>query len=224
MRGIYRRLVDYGFIGRNPFLVAVPKGSPKGGTKRPTQAVPRDKVKAILNMRDAHTHEGLRDRAFLALLFGCAIRLQSALNLKLSDIYEDYVALRHAKGVDYRAQVMPGWVAKRITDFKLARLKEGARDCDPFLVAYYAAGAAKNSPISARTGRRLFKRLMFEAGLPANITPHSARATAITRALEKGQSYREVQELSGHTSVRMVEQYDKRRFDRKNSPAKKLDY
>jgi integrase len=56
------------------------------------------------------------------------------------------------------------------------------------------------------------------------VTPHSARATAITRLLEQGFSHREVQEFSRHSSVLMVEKYDKRRFSLDESPGKKIFY
>lgn len=224
LRGIYRDLVDYGYTSRNPFIVAVPRETERTGVKRPTQAVPRGQVKGILELKDAHTHEGKRDRAFLALLFGCGLRIQEALNLKIDDCQEEHLALRRTKGAEYETQVLPAWVSTKITDFKLCRLKEGAKSCDSFLVEYYADGRPRAHGISQSTGRRLFKRLMADAGLPPGITPHSARATAITKLLEMGLDYREVQEFSRHSSVKMVEQYDKRRFDKKNSPNKKLKY
>lgn len=54
-------------------------------------------------------------------------------------------------------------------------------------------------------------RALTRAGLdPRHYTPHSARATAITKLLADGVPHREVQEFSRHSSVRMVERYDKR--------------
>ncbi len=56
------------------------------------------------------------------------------------------------------------------------------------------------------------------------MSPHSARATAITKLLDSGFSHRDVQEFSRHASVQMVEIYDKRRLQVDESPAKKLEF
>jgi integrase len=62
------------------------------------------------------------------------------------------------------------------------------------------------------------------AGAGRYATPHSARATAITKLLADGIPHREVQEFSRHSSIQMVEWYDKRRFSVEQSPAKELSY
>ena len=59
---------------------------------------------------------------------------------------------------------------------------------------------------------------------PDQYSPHSARATGITKMLEQGIPHRQVQEFSRHSSVRMVELYDKRRIQIDHNPAKVLEY
>jgi integrase len=61
-------------------------------------------------------------------------------------------------------------------------------------------------------------------GAGPHVTPHSARATAITKLLTDGIPHREVQAFSRHASIQMVEHYDKRRFDVERSPAKGLEF
>jgi integrase len=70
----------------------------------------------------------------------------------------------------------------------------------------------------------LFKQYCMAAGAGMYVTPHSARATAITKLLSDGVPHRVVQEFSRHASIQMVEWYDKRRFDVEQSPAKGLVY
>jgi integrase len=70
----------------------------------------------------------------------------------------------------------------------------------------------------------LFKQYCMAAGAGMHATPHSARATAITKLLADGIPHREVQEFSRHSSIQMVEWYDKRRFSVEESPAKELSY
>ncbi len=71
---------------------------------------------------------------------------------------------------------------------------------------------------------RLFKDYLRRFKLNPNYSPHCARVTAITQLLKQGMNHREVQELSRHASVSMVERYDRRRFEIEESPSKKLSY
>jgi integrase len=71
---------------------------------------------------------------------------------------------------------------------------------------------------------RLFKHYCEKAGATQFLTPHSARATAITKLLADGIPHREVQEFSRHSSIQMVELYDKRRLTVEENPGKELDY
>ena len=64
----------------------------------------------------------------------------------------------------------------------------------------------------------------MRAGAGNFVSPHSARATAITKLLSDGFSHREVQEFSRHASIQMVEVYDKRRISIDDNPASDLDY
>ena len=71
---------------------------------------------------------------------------------------------------------------------------------------------------------RLFKEYLARFKLNPDYSPHCARVTAITQLLKQGMNHREVQELSRHASVAMVERYDRRRFEIEESPSKKLSY
>jgi site-specific recombinase XerD len=71
---------------------------------------------------------------------------------------------------------------------------------------------------------RLFKEYLKRFKLNPDYSPHCARVTAITQLLKQGMNHREVQELSRHASVAMVERYDRRRYEIEESPSKKLSY
>ena len=84
--------------------------------------------------------------------------------------------------------------------------------------------AATNRPLSTSGLYSLFTQYCRLAGASKYITPHSARATAITKLLADGIPHRQVQEFSRHSSVQMVEVYDKRRIGVEENPAKDLDF
>jgi integrase len=78
--------------------------------------------------------------------------------------------------------------------------------------------------MSESTLYRRFKEICVRVGLEGDFTPHCARATAITQLLNQGFSHRDIKEFSRHSSIQMVEQYDKRRTSIDDSIAKKLSF
>lgn len=116
---------------------------------------------------------------------------------------------------------MPKWAGDRVQAYLRNRLSEGAANNDPYLVRYSVNGPVK---LLSRCARSLFKKLAVQVGLPRSITPHSGRATAATRLLEKGYDYRQVQEFLRYTSTSMVAVYDKRAFGGTHAPGLELDY
>lgn len=80
--------------------------------------------------------------------------------------------------------------------------------------------AVKNgteAPMTRLQFCNLFKRYARLAGLPASVTPHSARATLVTEALDKEHPVEAVQKTVGHASVTTTLAYDKRRQKMKDS-------
>ncbi len=56
------------------------------------------------------------------------------------------------------------------------------------------------------------------------VSPHDLRRTAITRALDKGLSYRQVQMMSGHKDPKTVMRYDHGRENLEQNAVNFLDY
>jgi integrase len=56
------------------------------------------------------------------------------------------------------------------------------------------------------------------------LSPHDLRRTAITRALDKGLSYRQVQMMSGHRDPKTVMRYDHGRHNLDQNAVNFLDY
>jgi site-specific recombinase XerD len=233
LRRVYRMLIasDLG-ITKNPFDVdRVPPPSKLSGQKRPTEMISFEKVQEIVNLPDEKTPKGLRDKAILALLFGGGLRRSEATKIRITDIkktanHTTYVYLRSTKGRKDASQALPNWSAKIVHALVDQRLKAGASSGDYLLVSYRGPGGlhSTNNPLSNSGLYRLFLRYCKLAGVNNFVSPHSARATAITKLLSSGFTHREVQEFSRHASIAMVEVYDKRRISVDESPAKDLDY
>jgi integrase/recombinase XerD len=56
------------------------------------------------------------------------------------------------------------------------------------------------------------------------VSPHDLRRTAITRALDKGLTYRQVQMMSGHKDPKTVMRYDHHRENLDQNAINFLDY
>jgi integrase len=63
-----------------------------------------------------------------------------------------------------------------------------------------------------------------KAGVLQKVSPHSCRATCISNALDKKATHRSVQYLAGWSTPLMIQRYDKRREELKNSAAFVVDY
>ncbi len=233
LRRIYRMLVSSNLgIGENPFEAdRVPPPPKDAGRKRPTQMIDFDLVMEIVSMPNAETEKGRRDRALLATLFGGGLRRSEVVGLRIGDIKRTssgttYLYLRHTKAKRDAEQALPRWAADYIWALVQERKHQGAMDGDYLFVGFTGKGGQTitTRPMSDTGLYLLFKQYCMAAGAGAFATPHSARATAITKLLADGIPHREVQEFSRHSSIQMVEWYDKRRFSVEESPAKELSY
>lgn len=233
LRRLYRLLIATNLMNNhNPFDTdRVPAPKARSGQKRPTEMIDFDLVQKIISLPDASTPKGLRDHAALALLFGAGLRRSEVVALRLADLRHTptgtpFIRLRSTKAGRDADQGLPSWAADAINTLAESRRVQGAQGGDFLFISYRGRGGkiATNHPLSDNGLYRLFKTYCQQAGAGSSATPHSARATAITKLLADGFGHREVQEFSRHSSVQMVELYDKRRLTVEQSPAKHIKY
>jgi integrase len=233
LRRIYRMLIASNLgIAENPFEAdKVPPPSKDAGRKRPTQMIDFDIVMEIVSLPDPKTPKGRRDRAILATLFGGGLRRSEVIGLRIGDIKKTssgttYLYLRHTKAKKDAEQALPSWAATHLWELIKERKETGAMEGDHLFVGFTGKGGntVTTKPMSDTGVYLLFKQYCMAAGAGRHATPHSARATAITKLLSDGIPHREVQEFSRHSSIQMVEWYDKRRYSVEDSPAKELSY
>lgn len=233
LRRIYKMLLsaDIG-LKINPFDTdRVPPPSAASGQKRPTEMIDFKLVQKIISLPNEMTDKGLRDKTILAVLFGAGLRRSEAVNLRLADVRKSmrgtiFLNLRATKSKKDFEQALPQWASDLLIKLIALRKRQGAGEGDFLFNSYRgkAGNIASNLPLSDSGLYKLFKYYCLKAGAGKFVSPHSARATAITKLLDDGLSHREVQEFSRHASVQMVETYDKRRISVDESAAKGLKY
>lgn len=213
---VYKHLRRLKLAEVNPFedLQREYQKKGKGGDRRETQLIPFDKVKELLAL-PARTSQDKRDLAFLACLFGGALRLEEAVKLRVMDVKvmseeRVYLVLRNTKAQCSATQYVLRWGQKLIREYLEIRKSEGAKPTDAFLIPYRARENS-GKPLTTAAGYQTFKRWMSYVGLDATYSPHCARATAITFLLDRGKHHRKVQNFSRHATLEMVVHYDKLR-------------
>ncbi|MCB0347176.1 MAG: tyrosine-type recombinase/integrase, partial [Bdellovibrionales bacterium] len=193
LRRLYRMIVnsDMG-LSRNPFDTdKLPAPKSRSGQKRPTEMIDFELVSQIVSAPDGDTAKGIRDRAILAALFGGGLRRGELTRLRVGDVRSTargtcYLRLRATKAGTDADQALPAWAAQYLQMWLELRKKSGANFGDYLFVSYRGRGgsSATDKPISASGIYRLFKHYCGVVQDSSHFSPHSARATAITRLLE----------------------------------------
>lgn len=214
----YSRLVTAGYCDRNPFF-RVKKPRKNSELKFPTELIPFDQVLELV-----HSPRNPLHRAILGTLAGTGIRISELLALSFDDVQISpqgtvFLKLINTKsGVDQTA-VIPQWSLTLLMEWIAVRRELSYILDESFIFCAHG----RETPMEQTAVRKMIKRYAQKLGL-SGITPHSFRATAITKLLSDGVGHREVMRFSRHSSIVTVDWYDKRRLSIDESPGKKLKY
>jgi integrase/recombinase XerD len=228
LRHGFQTLVDAGLIEHNPFdNLMVNYKHHTAGQVRPTEMLPFGQVQRLLEGPDNRTRRGIRDRTYFYLLFGCGLRNGEVAALRVGDVQaspEDvpYLLLQKTKAGKAERQPLPEWVSEQVAQQVTMRKRDGAKNGSPLLVEFWADGRPKDTQMNTTSLAKILKWWVQELQIPGRVSPHSARATAITKMLSEGFTYREVQEFARHSSIKMTEHYDKRRFGLVDHPGRRM--
>ncbi|MDQ3651575.1 MAG: site-specific integrase [Acidobacteriota bacterium] len=161
-----------------------------------------------------------------------ALRVSEACGLKASSVrwsHGRWVIKFKVKGGRERTMPLPAEVKKAIDEYlKLDRPRrvklhsdgESAYIFQP-LVNYRTLEF--NKAISPQMAWEIVRKWGRFTGV-GKLSPHDLRRTAITRALDQGLSYRQVQMMSGHRDPKTVMRYDHGRENMDQNAVNFLDY
>lgn len=231
LRTFYKELQREGLCEHNPFdSRAFARILSDRTAKRPTEMLAYADVMRLVEAPSAGSKEGIRDRAYMALLFGGGLRRQEAENLRICDIRDlsdglVVLVLRDTKNGSDAIQGLPRWACEHVLRLKQQRMEETSNSMEHLFTEYFGfVPKSSGRKLGSKQLYRIFKAWCAHLGLSPNITPHSARATAITMLLDQGISHRDVCKFSRHSSVAMVERYDKHRTEHTQEVALCVDY
>ncbi len=232
VRSLFEYLKAANLVTSNPALTKLVT-PPKLSEDLRGRALTVKEVNYLIVGPDREKTEGARDYAILLTLLRTSLRVAEVCSLKSSSIkwsHGRWTLKFKVKGGRERTIPLPKEVKAAIDDYlrldrDRRRLLHSDGDFDSWIfqpVTNYRT-LVFNKPISTTMVWHITKRWGEFAGI-GKVSPHDLRRTAITRALDKGLSYRQVQMMSGHKDPKTVMRYDHGRENLELNAVNFLDY
>jgi integrase/recombinase XerD len=189
---------------------------PELPTEPAGRALTIKEVNYLLSGPDRSKPEGARDYALMLLMLRLSLRVAEVCALRASSIkwsHGRWTLRCKIKGGREEVWPLPKDVKEVIDEY----LKLDARrravlhsdEGDTFLFQPHLnyRTLVFDKALSTRMVQNIVKRWASFGGI-GDLSPHDLRRTAITRALEMGQTYRQVQMMSKHKDPKTVMRYD----------------
>lgn len=159
-------------------------------------------IKTILRSIDRTSLNGKRDYALITLMVTCGLRDIEVNRANIEDIRTqgiNTVLFLQGKGRDDKNEyvIIPEQVELALREY----LKErNATSTQPLFTSI--SNHANNKRLTTRSISRIVKKAFVSCGYDSNrLTAHSLRHTAVTLALQSGNSLQEVQQFARHTNI-----------------------
>jgi integrase/recombinase XerC len=199
LRSFFKYLMREGAVEKNPARAVA---TPKREKQLPSVMQPAD-VALLIEQPDVEAPLGIRDRAWLELLYASGLRISELVGIDLDDI-ELHARLVKVRGKGSKERIVPfGRKAEAAVRAYLpirSNLVHEAEESALF-VNY------RGERITTRSVRRLFDAYLRQASLRAGISPHTMRHSFATHLLNSGADLRAIQELLGHASLSTTQKY-----------------
>jgi len=146
----------------------------------------------------------IRNKAMLEMLYATGLRISELLGLTIHDIiYNDKVILVRGKGSKQRYVPLLDSVLELVTDY--------ITNVRPILLKFKKNDYIFLNNLGGKMSRmgfwKILNKVVLEAGLKKDITPHTFRHSFATHLLEAGVNLRIVQTLLGHSSLNTTQIY-----------------
>lgn len=213
LRSLYEWLLGEGVTSKDSAAAISSKKVVRSLPKTLTE----EEVHKLLADCDVSTSEGLRDRAFLELLYASGARISEVSQLDVSDVELGRAAQVRLFGKGSKERIVPlypvccSWIERYEREARpglLKRRKAGSAITSSLFVS------TRGARMSAAALRSRFELHARNAGLDDEVTPHAMRHTFATELLSGGADLKSVQELLGHASLSTTQIYTHLSVDR----------
>ncbi|MFC1630993.1 site-specific tyrosine recombinase XerD [Candidatus Omnitrophota bacterium] len=168
------------------------------------EVLTHQEVERLLRTPNLKSKLGLRDKAFLELIYATGMRVSEIVNLKLNDLNLDMNFVK-CIGKGQKERIIPlGKFAQQSLSRYTARARpELSKQIDqPYLFI-----SRLGKKISRQTFWKIIKAYSEKAKIKKEITPHTLRHSFATHLLERGADLRTVQEMLGHSDISTTQIY-----------------
>jgi len=176
---------------------------PSTSRRRPPEVLAEAEAIALLKACSSRAPTGVRNRALIAVLWRCGLRISEALALELRDVdlQAGTVRVRHGKGDRSRTvgldeqttALLARWLDRR------KKLSPGARA--PIFCTL------QGGRIDSSYVRRLLPRLAQKAGIERRVHAHGLRHTHAAELAREGTPINIIRDDLGHTSLAVTDRY-----------------
>jgi integrase/recombinase XerD len=163
-------------------------------------------IEHLLSIPDTKTTVGLRNRAIMEVLYSTGIRLGELLGLLVTDadLENRVIFVRRGKGSVQRVVPLGNSAVKFLSKY-LAQARPALANRKRVSPSLFLT--TRGTAITEGAIRSFLKKYKLHAGISIPVSPHVFRRTCATHFLQNGAGIRFVQQLLGHSSLRVTHQY-----------------
>jgi integrase/recombinase XerC len=187
-----------------------------------------EEARKILFLPRLNSKAGALHSAILHMLFYMGLRKAELMSLRMGDISEERgVPVLKVRGKGHRVRILPMVpIVKASLEhyFHVCRRDSSQTESFVFTPTKNPLNGILEKPLGPNAITYIVTTYAKRAGVLQKVSPHSCRATCISNALDKKATHRSVQYLAGWSTPLMIQRYDKRREELKNSAAFVVDY
>jgi len=171
--------------------------------RRPPEVLNEAEAIALLKACSTRAPTGVRNRALIAVLWRCGLRISEALSLELRDVdlQAGTVRVRHGKGDRSRTVGLNEQTTALLARWLDRRKKIGPGARAPIFCTLQG-GRLDSSYV-----RRLLPRLAAKAGIDRRVHAHGLRHTYASELAREGTAINVIRDALGHTSLAVTDRY-----------------
>jgi integrase/recombinase XerD len=215
LQSFFKYTYNEGLIDENPMETVSP---PKAPTPL-IEPLTAKELASMLNLPTENRFIPSRDKLIIYILIDCGLRVSELINLKLSDVGDSYLIIRHGKGDKARQVPFGDTTGKHLRRY-LARRGELRSD---LLIVNSFGELTRRENI-----HRIIEFAAKGVGITRHVYPHLLRHSFATQFLREGGDVFALQRMLGHSSLAMTRRYveladeDIANQHRRYSPADRL--
>ncbi|MBK0040112.1 MULTISPECIES: site-specific tyrosine recombinase XerD [Leuconostoc] len=200
LRKFFGYLTQEKIVAHNPMSDVRP---PKKAEHLPA-VLTVEEIDQLLQVAVEDTTLGIRNRTLLEVMYATGLRVSELVNLKMSDLHLE-LGLIQTIGKGDKERIIPigevaiDWLQRYFKTSRIALLKERESP--------YVFLNDRGHQITRQGIWKIIKKLVLNAGITKDVSPHTLRHSFATHILENGADLRIVQELLGHADISTTQIY-----------------